>query len=243
MLGIKFHHLRALIHRPYLCLPWLTRNNSSIDGILKTQSHRIVNSERICVSEAQKTAHMLHYVADKKDLVEDFPWWQMISCLTCASSILLVMRLFSSPSVTGDESHIENLEEDANTCLQVLDALSTNSDAARAARDMVQGLRQAKVPDPAFDPNTMPATSSTIPTSTAIETSSYPFLPRPSISTINQVGQSPMVQESLGPGHEAGPSWSWNWQDWPSEVVDSLNWSSRFLQRLDSNDFPPICGY
>lgn len=146
MLGIKFHHLRALIHRPYLCLPWLQRNDNNIKLLLDLHSRRVVLSERICVHEAQETAHMLHDVTDKRSLVEDFPWWQMISCLICASSILLVMRAFQS--VPGEDYGTrELLEEDADTCLKVFDALSTNSEAARLARDMLRHLREIRVQD------------------------------------------------------------------------------------------------
>ena len=68
----------------------------------------------------------------------------MISCLICASSILLVMRTFASSSTSDEISEREMLEEDADTCLKVFGALSTNSDAARLARDMLQKLRESK---------------------------------------------------------------------------------------------------
>lgn len=228
MLAIKFHHLRALIHRPYLCLPWLQRNDGKIKALLETQAHRVVYSERICVKEAQDTAHMLHDVTDKKSLVEDFPWWQMISCMVCASSILLVMRTFASSTTVEEKLQRELLEEDADTCLKVFDALSINSDAARRARDMLQNLRESKgakevgsmldgtsrisgETGPAGEASTVPAnTSFPMPDSEPEQLSSFQ-----SDDDLN--GTSPM----------------WNWQDWPSEIADSMTWSSQFVDTLD----------
>lgn len=56
-------------------------------------SSRIRHFKRICLSAAQQTARLLHNIEDKKGLVRGFPWWQMISCLICASSILLVASI------------------------------------------------------------------------------------------------------------------------------------------------------
>ena len=146
MLSVKFHHLRALIHRPHLCLPWLRKDTPSIGIISEQDRQRTSVSERICVTEAQETARLLHNVSDKQDLVHDFPWWQMISCLICASSILLVASKFFKKSQYGDAVTKEILEEDAGTCLQVFDALSVNSDAARLAGDMMRALRSYQRP-------------------------------------------------------------------------------------------------
>lgn len=230
MLAMKFHHLRALIHRPYLCLPWLTRNDNKIKAVLDTSSHRIVHLERVCVTEAQETAHMLHNVADKRNLVEDFPWWQMISCLVCASSILLVMRAFSAPATARNTDQLEILEEDADTCLKVFDALSSNSDAARSARDMLRKLRQSRTLDPTFSDLGNAAAPST-----ALDTH---LQTRPSPSGAESAEDAACT--NLGAG-----SWSYgasvdvtedfmaiasNGQDWPSEMADAIAWSSRFWE-------------
>lgn len=145
MLAIKFHHLRALIHRPYLCLSSLRRYDSALMALLEHQRGRVDQLEKICISEAQKTAHLLHNVVDERSLVHDFPWWQMISCLICASSILLV----ASALVARDPSQMDldgnTLGEDAETCLKVFEALSINSDAARVARVMMEKLKDPKI--------------------------------------------------------------------------------------------------
>ena len=145
MLAIKFHHLRALIHRPYLCLAWLQRNNRPLMALLERARDHVNLQERTCVLEAQQTAHLLYNVADEKGLVYEYPWWQMISCLLCASSILLVASAYFEPGQVITELQPHALHEDAETCLKVFDALSANSGAARLARDMMRGLKEMRI--------------------------------------------------------------------------------------------------
>lgn len=145
MLAIKFHHLRTLMHRPYLCLAWVQQPNRPLMALLERARHRVDSLERICVHEAQQTAHLLHNVADEKCLVHDFPWWQMISCLLCASSVLLVARACIEPDGVDLMAQSQTLDEDAETCLKVFDALSVNSDAARRARDMMRDLKRTRI--------------------------------------------------------------------------------------------------
>lgn len=141
MLAVKFHHLRALIHRPFLCLPLLQMNNQSFIDLLLRDKERISDAEWICIHEAQQTAQLLHNVTDERSLVHDFPWWQMISCLICASSILFVAESFySSSNFLYTKTSAQNLRDDAETCLKVFDALSANSAAAQKAADILQGL-------------------------------------------------------------------------------------------------------
>lgn len=230
MLGIKFHHLRALIHRPYLCLPWLQHNDSSIKTLLDLHSRRVVHSESTCVREARETAHMLHDVTDKKSLVEDFPWWQMISCLICASSILLVMRTFTSPT-TDDDTSRELLEEDANTCLKVFDALSTNSEAARAARDMLQNLREIKAQQMLPEEQVISSDRADRNRSDKDEATdrieNQPRFAQASSSYADTHYPDEDLTETGGPFFAAS-TWSW-----PSEMADSMAWSSQFLDTLD----------
>ena len=234
MLAVKFHHLRALIHRPYLCLPWLQESNSNIKYILDTHSHRVVEFEDVCVREAQETAHMLHDVTDQKSLVEDFPWWQMISCLICASSILLVMRAFSSNPTNGGNMDREVLEEDANTCLKVFEALSSNSEGARLARDMLKHLRESKIDNAAPSLNEVtetPESSRQYPERTIgaiTQTSPSPLGTRSGRSPVDAAGTDP-YEQSMHNG--VGPFWQWPL--WPSEIADSMTWSSQFVDTLD----------
>lgn len=88
-------------------------------------------------------ARLLHGISSEKDLVHDFPWWQMISCLLCAGSILLVSSSFIQQTDDGiDELNAESLSDDAETCLRVFEALGTNSTGARIARDMMEKLKE-----------------------------------------------------------------------------------------------------
>jgi len=145
MLAIKFHHLRALIHRPYLCLSRLQPNNGPLMDLLQRFPERVNYMERTCVFEAQQTAHLLNNVTDTGSLVHDFPWWQMIPCLLCASSILLVASASTEPDQISTGCDIDELKEDAETCLKVFDALSVNSNAARRARDMLESLKTLSI--------------------------------------------------------------------------------------------------
>ncbi|GAB1192796.1 hypothetical protein APSETT444_001993 [Aspergillus pseudonomiae] len=145
MLAVKFHHLRALIHRPFLCLPFLQMNNMPFLDLLLQHKERISEAESICIHEAQQTAHLLHNVTDERSLVHDFPWWQMISCLICASSILFVAETFYSDSAfLHGRTSPQALREDAESCLKVFEALSVNSVAAQKAVDMLSALSRAR---------------------------------------------------------------------------------------------------
>lgn len=143
MLAIKFHHLRALIHRPYLSIPLMRDLDDDSMDLSQDERLTVERYEKTCVTEAQGTAHLLRNVADQRELVYDFPWWQMISCLICASSILLVASIFTRRRRPSDEDgSVALLDDDAETCLKVFEALSANSDGARMARDMMARLRE-----------------------------------------------------------------------------------------------------
>lgn len=133
------------MHRPYLCLARLQQHSRPLMALLERAHNHVNTLEKICVYEAQQTAHLLHNVADERSLVHDFPWWQMISCLLCASSVLLVARACIEPNQANLIAQSQALDEDAETCLKVFDALSVNSDAARRARDMMKGLKRIRI--------------------------------------------------------------------------------------------------
>ena len=144
MLAVKFHHLRALIHRPFLCLPWLRHNNWALSELLEKNSSQISRAEKICILEAQQTARLLHDVEDVKSLMHDFPWWQMVSCLICASSILLIADSFLQDRQKSADFEQQDFRKDAMNCLKVFEALSVNSEAARKAKVMLEGLPDRK---------------------------------------------------------------------------------------------------
>lgn len=147
MLAVKYHHLRALIHRPFLCLPLLQMNNQPFMNLLLHHKDRIAEAEWNCVNEARQTAHLLHHVVDEQSLVHDFPWWQMISCLICASSILFVAEsYYHYGNGTNGRTSTQSLREDAETCLKVFEALSVNSAAAQKAADILAGLSRMRRP-------------------------------------------------------------------------------------------------
>lgn len=83
MFAIKYHHLRSLIHRAYLCYPVLRNLDETADNMAFAQINwPLVGAyEKVCIAEARETARLLHSISSEKELVEEFPWWQMISCL------------------------------------------------------------------------------------------------------------------------------------------------------------------
>ncbi|KAL4781663.1 fungal-specific transcription factor domain-containing protein [Aspergillus varians] len=215
MLAVKFHHLRALVHRPFLCLPFLQMNNTSFMDLLLQHKERISEAENICIHEAQQTAHLLHNVTDERSLVHDFPWWQMISCLICAGSILSVAETFDSGNVLFHGStSAQSLREDAESCLKVFEALSVNSIAARKAADMLTALSRVRRPaeERAFQ--------STI--------SSPPITPCPPVGAPPYPPQSdtPSALDVLPPLLPSDIPFSC---EWPSEISSAMEWSVQFL--------------
>ncbi|KAI1341009.1 fungal-specific transcription factor domain-containing protein [Xylariaceae sp. FL0016] len=137
MLAIKFHHLRTLIHRPYLCFSWLRAQEGK--ALALDELEKVKQYERICVSEAQETARLMHNVADVTDIIQNFPWWQMISCLVCAGSILIAETCTRKAPICDVNSTA--LEADIEICMTVLEVLGANSNGAKRARDMMRKLR------------------------------------------------------------------------------------------------------
>ena len=116
-------------------------------NILHQDRHQISQAEWYCIYEAQQTAHLLHNVVDERSLVHDFPWWQMISCLICASSILFVAEAFYRHNdLLHGRTSAQDLRDDAEMCLKVFEALSMNSAAAQKAAEILGGLSRMRRP-------------------------------------------------------------------------------------------------
>jgi hypothetical protein len=199
--------------------------------LLQRLPERVNYMERTCIFEAQQTAHLLHNVADTGSLVHDFPWWQMISCLLCASSILLVASSYTEPDQISIGRDIDELKEDAETCLKVFDALSVNSNAARRARDMLESLKSSSIlprglckGDPEFgfaDGDVESLSASNISLS----------------RKENQVGAASTISLtgcSLGSTLDEQSVWDMrsgplDCESWPLELSDTMTWSAQFL--------------
>ena len=146
MFAIKYHHLRALLYRPYLCYPLLRNLDGGEIAFAQVDWPTVESYEKTCITEARETARLLHSISSEKDLVQDFPWWQMIPCLVCAGSILVVSSAFiQTTDEVASEFDPAGISDDAETCLKVFEALSANSKAARIARDMMEGLKECGV--------------------------------------------------------------------------------------------------
>lgn len=229
MLAIKFHHLRALLHRPYLCYPLLRQRDDSSMSLSQLDWPLIAVFERICIDEAQGTARLLHHVSDEQELVHEFPWWQMISCLICAGSILLVSSIFAQQLDDHNGVDSEGLRDDAETCLKIFEALSSNSKSARIARNMIQGLKQS---------------GSEWRKQAGQGTVAVPFsqtLSQPDASMPLQHTSAagvPVSQEMLSLQDQSVELLSDaipTPQNWPAEITDSMAWSSQFLDTFQGD--------
>ncbi|KAE8422305.1 fungal-specific transcription factor domain-containing protein [Aspergillus pseudocaelatus] len=237
MLAVKFHHLRALMHRPFLCLPFLQMNNIPFIDLLLQHKERISEAEYICIHEAQQTAHLLHNVTDERSLVHDFPWWQMIPCLICASSILFVADTFYSDSAFLHGQTSPQALRDAESCLKVFEALSVNSIAAEKAVDMLSALSRARRLGEKQLP--LPETLSSRPRTPPPPPPPpvHPLVERPSTSTYPpaQLGTSTTSPSTLSDSASNTLPSSLILSDipfpcdWPSEISRVMEWSVQFL--------------
>ncbi|KAJ5190221.1 uncharacterized protein N7498_009206 [Penicillium cinerascens] len=188
----------------------------SFMSLLLRDKERITEAEWICVHEAQETAHLLHNVVDERSLVHDFPWWQMISCLICASSILFVAECFhnNSPNMDGKVS-AQRLREDAETCLKVFEALSVNSAAAQKAADMLGGLSRMRRSTEDVESVNVPSVLPPANLQAGVEPGHAGFhhAPEPIPSF-----PSPEMSAALS-----------SLCEWPSEISNTMEWSVRFL--------------
>ncbi|EWG55241.1 hypothetical protein FVEG_13272 [Fusarium verticillioides 7600] len=219
MLAIKYHHLRALIHRPYLCYPIMRNLDDETDIALSQPNWALVSMyEKVCIAEARETARLLHCISCEKDLVQEFPWWQMISCLICAGSILVVSSIFSQQ--TGDALEgfdADGISDDAETCLRVFEALSVNSKGARIARDMMEGLKECGL-------RWRNPTMASEPPYAALPASHTALATRGHIPSLD--GQDASVSDFSFTTPSA----------WPAEIVDSMAWSVQFFGAVQSGE-------
>lgn len=186
--------------------------------IYENRQQTLWKYQRICITEAQATAHLLHHLTGKEDLVNEFPWWQMISCLVCAGSILLVASALGTENCLEEDIEVTTLEEDAQTCLKVFEALSANSAGAKAAGDMLMRLRHRETGssrDSALQAQNPGATGGS-----QIQTTEV--LPGPAMPTFSDISNEDLPRfDFLDSGFD--------YQDWPSEILDSMNWSAQFF--------------
>lgn len=251
MFAIKYHHLRALIHRPYLCYPILRNLDDDIEIALTQTNWPLVSMyEKICIAEARETARLLHCISSEKDLVQDFPWWQMISCLICAGSILVVSSIFTQQTEDAlDGFDAAGISDDAETCLRVFEALSVNSTGARIARDMMEGLKECGLKWSMCTPYLYFQLILTYLRGDATIASGPPYPP----SQVQDFDSSNISQNALPTSSTASaskvPVPSLDEQDasmsdfsfttpsaWPAEIVDSMSWSVQFFGAVQSGE-------
>ncbi|KAK5021239.1 hypothetical protein LTS07_011154 [Exophiala sideris] len=251
MLAVKFYNLQALIHRPILSPAKLLWSSPNPMAFYQAECDRIAMSKRKCIVAAQQTAKLLHDLEDKKSLVYGFPWWQMISCLICASSILLVASICVDLELDKElfkDIDWAAVDEDAEVCLKVFQALSSNSNAARLAGDMMQRLKKTRTISQGNSSRLSMSTSciySTTawcvpfvvePRSVALKALDLPLLTfcRASQGPAETVNQSALPSQPLpmptfdydGPDQQ---SFNHMFQTMPYEVSEPVLWSAQFV--------------
>ncbi|KAL7932560.1 fungal-specific transcription factor domain-containing protein [Trichoderma chlorosporum] len=223
MLAVKFHHLRALIYRPYLCHPLLMHLGNPNATISQLDWPPIRAYEKACISEARETARLLHGISSKEELVHGFPWWQMISCLVCASSILLVSSMFAESTLElSSEFDTAGLSDDAETCLKVFDALSINSPGARIARDMMKALKECGV---RWKDGSNETPRYIQEGAKALDHPSSFQNQLPHLNTMTTPSYTGDYMQHLSLSGSLMPTNSC----WPPEIVDSMAWSAQFF--------------
>lgn len=236
MLAIKFHHIRTLIHRPYLCYPHLKGHKTQV--LLPEQQAQIHEYGNTCVQEAQAIAHLMYNVSDTSDIVLNYPWWQMVSCLVCAGSILVLSETFAKSEPRGDLSSHPGLNEDIETLVNVLHALSGNSKGAKLACNMMRSIRERSA---RISVNTSVDSSGvTMPeiapagTSTSENDTSQDI--QREYSYCNDLGEP---SSGLAVGQMGDVGLGTNVSDpnlWPMVIPDWMNWSTEFLETFQSSE-------
>lgn len=152
----------------------------------------------------------------------------MISCLVCAGSILIVAQAIlkqrSDPLVD-----VTTLGDDAETCLEVFEALSHNSHGARAAMGMLRKLKEQNMVQIISNEPHEAQFSATRPN----PVHQYPF---PADYQQPLAAATTWHPESMGGASERMDlSWGSSVQStnpWPLEIGDSMAWSTRVFNVL-----------
>lgn len=163
----------------------------------------------------------------------------MISCLICASSILVVAGMFAQRG--EDDVDVAALNNDAETCMRVFEALSAQSEGARIARDMMSRLRERGEKwskSPPSDTHQTPLLKRWLKGS--MERDSQGQVPNDNVSM--GAPEEIHMPVPVGPGTDQAPfleqcapspgafgNFLPDAQEWPSEIFDSMAWSAQFF--------------
>lgn len=241
MLAIKFHHIRTLIHRPYLCYPHLKGHNAQ--ALLPEQHAQIREYGNTCVQEAQAIAHLMYNVSDTSDIVLNYPWWQMVSCLVCAGSVLVLADTFAKYEPRGDLGAApasSGLGEDIETLVHVLHALSGNSNGAKLACSMMRSIQARSARISVNNNNTSVDSSSGLlpdvapgPGASEGDRSQDGQEAYSYCDDLGDAGSGLAVGQMGDVGMETSVG---DPNSWPMVIPDWMNWSTEFLETFQSSD-------
>lgn len=171
----------------------------------------------------------------------NYPWWQMISCLVCAASVMILAECFNRQKCT-DETTL-SLDDDADVCMEVLNALANDSTGAKLALDMLKVLQDRSTqiseklcPRAVWD-RVQPETSQQI----------QMYLSPPSQDSLSggnemnsnlpvatfENNMSSTVLSYGEPNLNCGPAGVDETLMWSTVMPDSMNWPLEFLNMIE----------
>lgn len=217
--------------------------------LLPGQLAQIREYGNTCTSEAQLIARLMYNVTDTSDIVLNYPWWQMISCLVCAGSVMVLAETFTKHETSADYKPApSSLGRDIETCVQVLHALSGNSNGAKLACDMLRSIRArgARISDKIVDgsPGTSPGLGLEMHATkddgrqegqqTCSYSSGFGFEAEPAVLEQPEFGLPTGEMGDVEPGMDFCDA-----SLWPMVVPDSMNWPAEFLGAFQSSEESP----
>ncbi|GIZ44918.1 hypothetical protein CKM354_000810200 [Cercospora kikuchii] len=249
-LAWNFHNLRALIHRPHVCVG---TDNTQLESAIRQQ---IVTSGQICIAEAQIVARMLYRTSNRPP--HSYSWYHFIPFVVGTCSILLVASRYPTAMTEGGTADNEQLEADVANCVQLLDSYAQALRPAKSAADMIRTLQSSRrtgdskpskrALDSAEAEQRPPHQSSShidsvqrhgYPINHAPRP--YPHHPHPLMAAHGQSSvYTPTIPSNTAPhpmqsGSELNFSSNEQWQAWPEDYFDSLMWSSQFVLPTEYN--------
>jgi hypothetical protein len=158
----------------------------------------------------------------------------MISCLVCASSILVVAGAFARQHPVKDID-VTTLDEDAETCLAVFEALSHNSSGAKLARDMMSKLREQCLGSaerlPALPTRgSVPMPNATVPAGPCLDiTDLAPYLTDQMLPTTSFAEQRDLSGGQGLNSRQNIPYYQQMDDGWPADISDAMAWSAQMF--------------
>ncbi|KAF2215447.1 hypothetical protein CERZMDRAFT_94858 [Cercospora zeae-maydis SCOH1-5] len=261
-LAWNFHNLRALIHRPHVCVGM---DNAQVGNTVRQQ---IMASGQICVAEAQIVARMLCRSPHRRPM--GYPLYHLVPFVVGTCTILLAASRYPTSTIENSTTDNDQLEADVANCVQFLDSYAQKFRPAKHAADMIRTLQSSRrggdlrpsrsAPDPQETVHAQPQQHPSSHVQSALRHGyhinqthrphpQHPTAHHPHLMTVmhgqNTLYPSTIPLNSVPPPlvpatsdlHFASNE---QWQAWPEDYFDSLMmWPSQFVLPTEYN-MPPL---